>query len=77
MATPNSIASRVHRARTRKGWTRQQLAHESKLSISTVTSVEQGRRPNPSSQTISALAAALEVDPSVLLGQPRRSSSHS
>ena len=67
---PESIGDRIARLRYRRGLTQEQLAEHAGLSVDIVRKLEQGRRQTARLATINALARALDVEPSVLVGQP-------
>ncbi|MFC0599883.1 helix-turn-helix domain-containing protein [Streptomyces palmae] len=64
------IGDRVARLRTRRKLTQEGLAERAGLSVDVVRKLEQGVRQTARLTTLNALARALDVEPSVLLGQP-------
>ncbi len=66
----SGIGDRVARLRHRRKLTQEQLAEKSGLSADTVRKLEQGQRQTARLTTLNALARALDVEPSVLVGQP-------
>lgn len=64
-----AVGSRVRRYRTERGLTLTQLAKDSKLSKSFLSEIENGETPRPSGRTLYALAEALGVTMSDLLGR--------
>lgn len=69
------IAETVKRLRKEKGWTQYRLAMEAHLSQQAVSFIEQ-KRNEPSADTIRALAKALGVSQSELLGEEFLLSEH-
>lgn len=65
-----SIGDRIARQRRRQRLTQEQLAERADLSVDIVRKLEQGRRQTARLATLNALARALDVEPSVLVGQP-------
>ncbi|MFK4066072.1 helix-turn-helix domain-containing protein [Streptomyces sp. NPDC029674] len=65
-----SIGDRVARLRTRRKLTQEGLAERAGLSVDIVRKLEQGVRQTARLTTLNALARALDVEPSVLVGQP-------
>ncbi|WP_308114511.1 helix-turn-helix transcriptional regulator [Streptomyces sp. ISL-12] len=65
-----SIGDRVARLRVRRKLTQEGLAEHAGLSVDIVRKLEQGVRQTARLATINALARALDVEPSALLGQP-------
>lgn len=61
------FSERLKSLRKEKKLTQSALAEKSGVSLNTIFSFESGRRENPTSETISKLAAALEVDPGELV----------
>jgi DNA-binding XRE family transcriptional regulator len=64
------FCANVRRARERRGWTQEQLAAVSGVSLRRVQGIEAGRG-NVTLDTLDALAGALGVDPTMLLRRPR------
>ncbi len=64
------LARRVKELRERAGMTQQQLAGAAGLSMSVVTHIEQGIRPDPRVSTILALAKALGATTDELAREP-------
>lgn len=62
----NRIANRVRNLRLERAWSQPELARRSNLSNAMVSMVERGER-TPSLEALASLAAALEVDPAILL----------
>ncbi len=62
----NRIANRVRNLRLERTWSQPELARRSNLSNAMVSMVERGER-TPSLEALASLAAALEVDPAILL----------
>jgi len=62
----NRIANRVRNLRIERSWSQPELARRSNLSNAMVSMVERGER-TPSLEALASLAAALEVDPAILL----------
>lgn len=62
MSVKNPFAELLVEARTRKGWSRSQLASETELSYPYISQLETGIR-KPSRSAAYRLAAALDVDP--------------
>jgi transcriptional regulator with XRE-family HTH domain len=67
--SPHIIGERVRATRTRRGWSREALAHAAGVSHGAVVQVESGRRADSRITTIIALADALEVPIDYLLGR--------
>ncbi|MHC0429944.1 helix-turn-helix domain-containing protein [Streptomyces sp. O3] len=64
------IGDRVARLRLRRKLTQERLAERAGLSVDIVRKLEQGRRQTARLATLNALARALDVEPSILVGQP-------
>ncbi|MDK1476154.1 helix-turn-helix domain-containing protein [Streptomyces sp. 549] len=65
-----SIGDRIARLRNRRDLTQERLAEAAGLCVDVVRKLEQGRRQTARLSTINRLARALDVEPSVLIGQP-------
>lgn len=63
-----SIAERLKYLRTRREMTQSELAKKAKISQSSVTQIEAGKK-DPSIQTVKALAKALDIHPAVLFAE--------
>ncbi len=63
------LAERLKKIREKAGMSQQDLAVKAGLSISSVSQIEQGKKPDPRVSTIQALASALGVDCTALVGQ--------
>ncbi|MCX5410625.1 helix-turn-helix domain-containing protein [Streptomyces sp. NBC_00059] len=66
----SSIGDRIARLRLRRKLTQEGLAERAGLSIDIVRKLEQGVRQTARLTTLNALASALDVEPSLLVGQP-------
>ncbi|MFI1357484.1 helix-turn-helix domain-containing protein [Streptomyces sp. NPDC020898] len=66
----SSIGDRVARLRMRRKLTQEGLAERAELSVDVIRKLEQGVRQTARLSTINALARALDVEPSTLVGQP-------
>ncbi|AOP50361.1 helix-turn-helix domain-containing protein [Streptomyces lydicus] len=64
------IGDRIARLRARRKLTQEGLAERADLCVDTVRKLEQGVRQTARLSTLNALARALDVEPSVLVGQP-------
>jgi transcriptional regulator with XRE-family HTH domain len=64
------IGERLARLRRRHGLSQEKLAERSGISVDVIRKLEQGRRRSALMATLTALARALDVEVSVLLGQP-------
>ncbi|QKW08183.1 helix-turn-helix transcriptional regulator [Streptomyces sp. NA04227] len=64
------IGDRIARLRLRRKLTQEQLAERAGLSVDIVRKLEQGRRQTARLATLNSLARALDVEPSILVGQP-------
>jgi transcriptional regulator with XRE-family HTH domain len=64
------IGDRIARLRVRRKLTQERLADLAGVSVDVVRKLEQGRRQTARLSTLNALARALDVEPSVLVGQP-------
>lgn len=64
-----AIGRRVRKFRDERGLTQTQLAKDAKLSKSYLSEIENGETPRPSGRTLYALAQALGVTMSDLLGR--------
>lgn len=62
-----SLGKRIEETRRRRLMTQADLAEQARVSLITVTRLENDASTNPRMSTIKALAAALEVDPAWLL----------
>ncbi|MER8000707.1 helix-turn-helix transcriptional regulator [Streptomyces sp. NPDC095613] len=69
-AFESGMGDRVAELRLRRGMTQEQLAERAGLSVDVVRKLEQGRRKTARLSSINALAAALDTEPSHLVGQP-------
>ncbi|UGY95150.1 helix-turn-helix domain-containing protein [Streptomyces gobiensis] len=72
----HSIGDRIARLRSRRGLTQERLAERAAISVDVVRKLEQGRRQTARLSTINRLARALDVEPSVLIGQPTTFEAH-
>jgi transcriptional regulator with XRE-family HTH domain len=68
--TTSTIGDRIARLRARHRLTQEQLADRARVSVDTIRKLEQGQRQTARLATLNALARALDVEPSVLVGQP-------
>lgn len=59
----------IKEIRKSKGLTQRELASKSGVSFSMISKLESGEKTNPSYDTLTKIAAALDVDTSSLLGQ--------
>lgn len=66
MSLAENFAKNFTRARTRKGWSQEQLAQESHLSVSYISMLQRGIR-TPPLNTVEQIAGALGVRPIDLL----------
>lgn len=66
MNAKETLAKNVRASREALGWTQQELAHQSGLSIATIRTIEQQRNA-ASLSTIEELAAALKTTPAQLI----------
>ncbi|MET9655797.1 helix-turn-helix transcriptional regulator [Streptomyces sp. NPDC006510] len=64
------IGDRIARLRLRRKLTQERLAERAGVSVDVVRKLEQGVRSTARLTTLNALARALDVEPSVLVGQP-------
>ncbi|MEW1660861.1 helix-turn-helix transcriptional regulator [Streptomyces sp. NPDC093707] len=64
------IGDRIARLRARRGLTQEGLAERAGLSVDIVRKLEQGVRRTARLSTLNSLAAALDVEPSALVGKP-------
>ncbi|WP_165495045.1 helix-turn-helix domain-containing protein [Actinomadura roseirufa] len=64
------IGERLARLRRRHGLSQERLAERSGVSVDVIRKLEQGRRRSALMATLTALARALDVEVSVLVGQP-------
>jgi transcriptional regulator with XRE-family HTH domain len=55
------LAGKVKALRESKGMTQQDLAHAADLSMSIISQIEQGKRPDPRVSTLRGIANALQV----------------
>ncbi|WNI15914.1 helix-turn-helix domain-containing protein [Actinacidiphila sp. ITFR-21] len=69
--TDSTIGERVREIRKRRGLSQRELATESGVSLSLIRKLEQGERDDTRVETARALAVALHVPTSVLLGAAR------
>ncbi|MFC1410005.1 helix-turn-helix domain-containing protein [Streptacidiphilus sp. N1-12] len=74
LADPSGVGTRIAVARKSRRLKQSDLADLANISLDTVKAVEQSRR-NPSESVLDAIADALNVDPSRLLGTSERSDS--
>jgi transcriptional regulator with XRE-family HTH domain len=65
------VASNVRRLRAARGWSQEDLADHCGLHRTYVGAIERSER-NLTLATLERLAAALEVEPTELLSEPRR-----
>ncbi|MER6014797.1 helix-turn-helix domain-containing protein [Streptomyces bluensis] len=66
----SGIGDRIARLRARRKLTQEELAERAGLSVDIVRKLEQGVRQTARLTTLNALARALDVEPSTLVGQP-------
>ncbi|GGZ77245.1 helix-turn-helix domain-containing protein [Streptomyces bluensis] len=66
----SGIGDRIARLRVRRKLTQEGLAERAGLSVDVVRKLEQGVRQTARLTTLNALARALDVEPSTLMGQP-------
>ncbi|MDI2132242.1 helix-turn-helix domain-containing protein [Yinghuangia seranimata] len=66
----DSIGDRIARLRPRRGFTQESLAAEAGVSVDIVRKLEQNQRLTARLSTLNKLAAALDVETSLLIGQP-------
>ncbi|MEU5211861.1 helix-turn-helix transcriptional regulator [Streptomyces sp. NPDC020742] len=66
----SGIGERIARLRTRRKLTQEGLAERAGLCVDIVRKLEQGVRQTARLSTLNALARALDVEPSALVGQP-------
>ena len=69
-----NLQANVRIVRTSLGWTQQELAACSKLSVSTIAEIEQGRLMNITLETYGSMASALGLQktPVLLLEEPAK-----
>lgn len=65
-----TIGDRIGRLRERRGLTQEQLAEQAGLGVDTVRKLEQGQRLTARLSTLNRFAHALDVETSMLVGQP-------
>jgi XRE family transcriptional regulator of biofilm formation len=58
---PNNFASNLKKIRNKKGYSLEKVAHLADLSLNTVVKVENGTNTNPTIETLTKIAKALEV----------------
>src|SRR5947209_6132768 len=58
----SSLGRLVKDLRDKKGWTQEELAEKSGLSIRAIQRIEAGETKRPNSDTLQRLATALEID---------------
>jgi transcriptional regulator with XRE-family HTH domain len=58
---PNNIANNLKRIRSKKGYSLEKVARLGDLSLNTVVKVENGTNTNPTIETLTKIAKALEV----------------
>lgn len=58
---------KIKRLRLSKGLTQAEVARLSKLSVVTISKIENGRCPNPTTDTIEALAKGMRLKPAAFL----------
>ena len=58
---PNNIANNLKRIRNKKGQSLEKVARLGDLSLNTVVKVENGTNTNPTIETLTKIAKALEV----------------
>jgi len=66
--TDSTLGSRVRARRQRRGWTLKDLAHHTHLSVPYLSDIERDNLANPTLETLTTLAAALETTVTDLLG---------
>lgn len=66
-----SIASNLKRIRAEKGYSLEKVARLADLSLSTVVKVEDGTNQNPTIDTLSKIAKALEIGVDDLIRGPK------
>ena len=58
---PNNFASNLKKIRNKKGYSLEKVARFADLSLNTVVKVENGTNTNPTIETLTKIAKALEV----------------
>lgn len=76
MGYDETIGDRVGRLRARRELTQERLAERADVSVDTVRKLEQNRRHSARLSTLNRLARALDVETSVLIGQPTTFEAH-
>lgn len=66
--TDSPLGGRVRARRQRRGWTLKDLAHHTGLSLPYLSDIERGNVTNPTLETLTTLATALEATVTDLLG---------
>jgi transcriptional regulator with XRE-family HTH domain len=66
---PNRLGARIRTRRQQKGWTLQDLADASRLSVPYLSDLERREGVNPTLETLEALAGALQCSVADLVGQ--------
>lgn len=64
-----SVAELLGNYRNAKGMSQKELAEIAQLPQSAISDIETGKRQNPGVKTLVAIAAALEISVSVLIGE--------
>lgn len=67
MPAMGNLGTFIRARRQELGLTLRQVAERSGLSFSLISQIELGQKPNPTYNTVKALARALEIEPSQLL----------
>jgi transcriptional regulator with XRE-family HTH domain len=62
------LGENLARIRTTRGWTQEELAHASGVSVDTISRLERGTHASARRSTLAALSRALGTDPARLLG---------
>lgn len=63
-----TLQERLRDCRVQKGWSNRELDRQAELDEGISSSIESGRRPNPTIATVKRLARALGVEPGFLIG---------
>lgn len=58
---PSNIADNLKRIRSKKGYSLEKVARLSELSLNTIVKVENGANKNPTIETLTKIAQALET----------------
>lgn len=69
-ADENPIGAALRKLREDRGWTLREVEERSGVALQLVSMIERGERPNPTAETLQALAGAFDVVIDEIMGDP-------